>query len=98
MDSPTVTLTNIQETIQETVLDNSDITEMDSFIPKDLEMPVIGIAVSHRLFVAFHSIPFIEDIISFFLYLFFHSNRINIIILCSLFCHRLCLRFSCFWV
>jgi hypothetical protein len=67
MDSPTVTLTNIQETIQETVLDNSDITEMDSFIPKDLEMPVIGIAVSHRLFVAFHSIPFIEDIISFFL-------------------------------
>ena len=54
MNSPTATLTNIQETIQETIpLDSTDITEMSSyitemssFIPKELEKPVIGIAVS----------------------------------------------------
>ena len=56
MNSPTVSLTNIQETIQETILDNTDITEMGSFIPKELEKPVIGIAVSHRHFcrISFH--------------------------------------------
>ena len=54
MNSPTATLTNIQENIQETIsLDSTDITEMSSyitemssFIPKELEKPVIGIAVS----------------------------------------------------
>ena len=64
MNSPTATLTNIQETIQETIsLDSTDITEMSSyitemssFIPKELEKPVIGIAVSHRDFcrISFH--------------------------------------------
>ena len=65
MNSPTATLTNIQENIQETIsLDSTDITEMSSyitemssFIPKELEKPVIGIAVrSHRHFcrISFH--------------------------------------------
>ena len=57
MNSPTATLTNIQETIQETIsFHSTDFTEMSSFIPKELEKPVIGIAVSHRDFcrISFH--------------------------------------------
>jgi hypothetical protein len=105
MNSPTATLTNIQETVQETILDNTDITEMDSFIPKDLEKPVIGIAVSHHVFCP---IPSIEDILSFFLS--FSLSHTHFLI-CSFtptalihyyydlfFGHRLFLQFSCFWV